>query len=137
MRQICIIFAVSLSLFPLDTMMKHFLFFLMTALMLSAMPMQAKNDEPVALTTTFLVMMPKAKASTVNKTLRKQEGVSKVEVDAEQQKVIVTFMSDKNTVSNLINVFKQMGITAAALETGCFGSKEGCINAIKPDNWMP
>lgn len=116
--------------------MKNFLI-LLTIFLLVGMPMQAKNDEPVVLTTTFLVMMPKAKASTVNKTLRKQEGVSKVEVDAEQQKVIVTFMSDKNTVSNLINVFKQMGITAAALETGCFGSKEGCINAIKPDNWMP
>jgi copper chaperone CopZ len=116
--------------------MKHILFFLITALMLWAMPMQAKNDDPVELTTTFLVMMPKGKASTVNKTLKAQDGVSKVDVNTAEQKVVVTFMSDKNTVSNLVNVFKQMGITAAALETGCFGSKEGCINAIKPENTM-
>lgn len=115
--------------------MKKIFILLLTALYL-AVPMQAKNDEPVELTTTFLVMMPQSKASTVNKTLKKQEGVSKVEVNTAEQKVIVTFMSDKNTVSNLVNVFKQMGITAAALETGCFGSKEGCINAIKPENTM-
>ncbi len=115
--------------------MKNFLI-LLTIFLLVGMPMQAKNDDPVELTTTFLVMMPKAKASSVKNTLRKQDGVSKVEVDAEQQKVVVTFMSDKNTVLNLIGVFKQMGITAAALETGCFGSKEGCINAIKPENTM-
>ncbi len=116
--------------------MKRIILLITTALLLAA-PMYAKNDEPVELTTTFLVMMPKAKASSVNKTLKKQEGVTKVETNVSEQKVIVTFMSDKNTVSNLIDVFKQMGITAAALETGCFGSKEGCINAIKPDNWMP
>lgn len=112
------------------------LLIIVTALLLLAAPLQAKDDEPVELTTTFLVMMPKAKASAVKKTLNQQEGVSKVEVNTAEQKVMVTFMSDKNTVSNLINVFKQMGITAAALETGCFGSKEGCINAIKPENTM-
>lgn len=112
------------------------IFLLLTAVLLLVAPMQAKDDEPVELTTTFLVMMPKQKASSVKNTLRKQEGVSKVEVDADQQKVVVTFTSDKNTVSNLVNVFRQMGITAAALETGCFGSKEGCINAIKPENTM-
>lgn len=112
------------------------IFLLLTAVLLLVAPMQAKDDEPVELTTTFLVMMPKEKASTVNRTLKKQAGVSKVDVNTAEQKVIVTFMSDKNTVSNLINVFRQMGITAAALETGCFGSKEGCINAIKPENTM-
>ena len=112
------------------------IFLLLTAVLLLAAPMQAKDDEPVELITTFLVMMPKEKASTVNRTLKKQAGVSKVEVNTTEQKVIVTFTSDKNTVSNLVNVFRQMGITAAALETGCFGSKEGCINAIKPENTM-
>lgn len=116
--------------------MKKIIILFTTALLL-ATPMWAKDDDPVELTTTFLVMMPKAKASSVTKTLKKQEGVTKVETNAQEQKVIVTFVSDKNSVSNLISVFKQMGITAAALETGCFGSKEGCINAIKPDNWMP
>ncbi len=117
-------------------MLKHCLLLLMLCC-LPAMTMQAKNDEPVELTTTFLVMMPKQQASTVTKTLKKQAGVKKVETNVPEQKVVVTFMSDQNTVSNLVKVFKQMGITAAALETGCFGSKEGCINAVKPENWMP
>ena len=46
---------------------------------------------------------------------------------------------DKNYVRHCANhakVFKNMGITAAALETGCFGSKEGCINSMKPENTM-
>lgn len=104
---------------------------------MSAMALQAKSDEPVELTTTFLVIMPKQKAATVTKTLKKEAGVKKVETNVAEQKVVVTFMSDQNAVSNLLKVFKQMGITAAAMETGCFGSKEGCINAVKPDNWMP
>lgn len=103
--------------------------------MLLAQPAFSKNDS-VELTTTFLVVMPKGKTTEVKKTLRAQEGVSKVVVDEKQQTVVVTFSSDDNTVSGLLKVFKSMGITAAAMETGCFGSKEGCINAIKPENTM-
>jgi uncharacterized FlgJ-related protein len=115
--------------------MKKIILFLATIFLL-IMPIQAKENESVELTTTFLVVMQKNQASTVNKTLRKQEGVKKVEVKAAEQMVVVTFDAYENTVSNLLKVFKSMGITAAAMETGCFGSKEGCINAIKPENTM-
>jgi hypothetical protein len=103
--------------------------------MLLAQPAFSKDDS-VDLTTTFLVVLPKNKTAEVKKTLRAQEGVSKVVVDEKQQTVVVTFSSDENTVSGLLKVFKSMGITAAAMETGCFGSKEGCINAMKPENTM-
>ena len=103
---------------------------------MSAMALQAKSDEPVELTTTFLVIMPKQKAATVTKTLKKEAGVKKVETNLKEQTVVVTFSAEENTVSNLLKQFKLMGVTAAAMETGCFGSKEGCINAIKPENTM-
>ena len=77
-----------------------------------------------------------AKSAEVAKTLKKQAGAKKVETNLKDQTVIVTFSAEENTVSNLLKQFKQMGVTAAAMETGCFGSKEGCINAIKPDNLM-
>lgn len=115
--------------------MKKIILFFATIFLL-VMPMQAREDEAVELTTTFLVVMPKDKVSTVNKTLKRQEGVTKVETNVKEQKVIVTFNYDENTVSGLLKVFKSMGITAAAMETGCFGSKEGCINAVKPENLM-
>lgn len=115
--------------------MKKIILFLVTVFLL-AVPMQAREDDAVELTTTFLVVMPQKMASTVTKTMKKQDGVSKVETNVKEQKVVITFNSDENTVSNLIKVFKSIGITAAALETGCFGSKEGCINAMKPENTM-
>lgn len=115
--------------------MKKIILFFVTIFLL-AVPMQAREDESVELTTTFLVVMTKNQASTVNKTLRKQEGVKKVEVKTAEQMVVVTFNAYENTVSNLLKVFKSMGVTAAAMETGCFGSKEGCINAMKPENTM-
>ena len=88
------------------------------------------------LTTTFLVVIPKEKSAEVTKTLKKQAGVKKVDTNLKEQKVTVTFSAEENTVSYFLKLFKQMGVTAAALETGCFGSKEGCINAIKPENTM-
>jgi copper chaperone CopZ len=103
---------------------------------LFTIPSQAKNNDDVMLTTTFLVVMPKEKSAEVTKTLKKQAGVKKVETNIKEQKVTVTFSAEENTVSNFLKLFKQMGVTAAALETGCFGSKGGCINAIKPENTM-
>lgn len=125
-------FLVSLFLF---IEMKKIFFYILLATMLLAQPAFSKDDS-VDLTTTFLVVLPKNKTAEVKKTLRAQEGVSKVVVDEKQQTVVVTFSSDENTVSGLLKVFKSMGITAAAMETGCFGSKEGCINAMKPENTM-
>lgn len=109
---------------------------LLFSILLFASPIQAKNNDDVMLTTTFLVVMPKEKSAEVTKTLKKQAGVKKVETNIKEQKVTVTFSAEENTVSNFLKLFKQMGVTAAALETGCFGSKEGCINAIKPENTM-
>ena len=109
---------------------------LLTSILLITTPILAKKNDDVMLTTTFLVVMPKAKSAEVTKTLKKQAGVKKVETNLKDQTVVVTFSASENTVSNFLNLFKQMGITAAAMETGCFGSKEGCINAIKPENTM-
>ena len=109
---------------------------LLFSILLFASPIQAKNNEEVMLTTTFLVVMPKEKSAEVTKILKKQAGVKKVDTNLKEQKVTVTFSAEENTVSYFLKLFKQMGVTAAALETGCFGSKEGCINAIKPENTM-
>ena len=109
---------------------------LLTSILLITTPVLAKKNDDVMLTTTFLVVMPKAKSAEVTKTLKKQAGVKKVETNLKDKTVVVTFSAEENTVSNLLKQFKQMGVTAAAMETGCFGSKEGCINAIKPENTM-
>ena len=109
---------------------------LLTSILLAVSPVSAKKNDDTMLTTTFLVVMSKAKSAEVTKTLKKQAGVKKVETNLKDQTVVVTFSASENTVSNFLNLFKQMGITAAAMETGCFGSKEGCINAIKPENTM-
>lgn len=88
--------------------------------------------------TTFMVMMNGGDArKELSKALREQPGVKKVEFDMEAQTVVVTFDGGENTVSGLLKVFKRSGYTAAALETGCFGDPNGCINAMKPDNIMP
>lgn len=100
----------------------------------------AKNEEakPVKITTTFLVMIPSTKAEKqLMKELGKQEGIKKMTSDFSSQTIEITFTSDKNTVGNLLRVIRGMGYTATALETGCFGSKEGCMNALKPENTMP
>ncbi len=109
---------------------------LFISILLLTSPVFAKKNDDVMLTTTFLVVMPKSKSIEVTKTLKKQAGVKKVETNIKDQTVVITFSAEENTVSNLLKQFKQMGITAAAMETGCFGSKEGCINAIKPENTM-
>ena len=109
---------------------------LLTSILLAASLVFAKKNDDVMLTTTFLVIMTKEKSTEVTKTLKKQAGVKKVETNLKDQTVVVTFSAEENTVSNLLKQFKQLGVTAAAMETGCFGSKEGCINAIKPENTM-
>lgn len=116
--------------------MRQILVILGALLLFSAPSFAKKSNDEVILTTTFLVVMPKSLASEVNKVMKKQPGVKKVETNLKDQTVIVTFSAEENTVSNLLKQFKQMGVTAAAMETGCFGSKEGCINAIKPENTM-
>ena len=116
--------------------MKKIIILLTSIILLFSPALAKKNNDDVMLTTTFLVVMPKEKSAEVTKTLKKQAGVKKVETNLKDQTIVVTFSAEENTVSNLLKQFKQMGVTAAAMETGCFGSKEGCINAIKPDNLM-
>lgn len=108
----------------------------LTSILLAVSSVFAKKNDDTILTTTFLVVMPKEKSAEVTKNIKKQAGVKKVETNFKEQTVVITFSSEENTVSNLLKQFKQMGVTAAAMETGCFGSKEGCINAIKPENTM-
>ena len=116
--------------------MKGVIIFLTSMFLLISPAFAKKNTDDVMLTTTFLVVMPKAKSAEVTKTLKKQAGVKKVETNLKEQTIVVTFSAEENTVSNLLKQFKQMGVTAAAMETGCFGSKEGCLNAVKPENTM-
>ena len=108
----------------------------LTSILLAVSSVFAKKNDDTILTTTFLVVMPKEKSAEVTKTLKQQAGVKKVKTNLKEQTVVVTFSAEENTVSNLLKQFKQMGVTATAMETGCFGSKEGCINAIKPENTM-
>lgn len=110
--------------------------YVLCLLMFFSVSLQAK-DKPVKIETTFLVVMDKNAETKITDALKKEAGIKKYEIDASKQTVIVAFQSDKNTVSNLLKVIRNLGYTALAQETGCFGSKEGCINAMHPENTMP
>lgn len=86
-------------------------------------------DTDAEVTVTFLVMMDKDAKSKISKALDGQDGILSSKIDTQKQEVVVTFDAYKNTVSNLQKMFKEAGYTASALEVGCFGSPEGCLNA--------
>ena len=95
-------------------------------------------DKDAKVTTTFLVMMNNKNAQReISKALKEEKGIKKVEFDRESQTVTVTFKADENTVSGLLKMFRRIGYTATAMEVGCFGDPNGCVNAMKPDNIMP
>lgn len=99
---------------------------------LTAAPVVAKkkkSDNDAEVTVTYLVMMDKNAESKISKALSGQDGILSSKIDTKKQEVIITFDAQKNTVSNLQNVFKNAGYTASPLEVGCFGSPEGCLNA--------
>lgn len=113
------------------------LFALLLLAVLAGGVLQAAEPQSKVVTT-FLVMMNGSQSKKeISKALKEQPGIRKVEFDMEAQTVVVTFDGHENTVSNLLKVFKKSGHTAAAMETGCFGDPNGCINAMKPDNIMP
>ena len=95
-------------------------------------------EKPQKITTTFFVNMLSSKdcKKKIIENMKLEEGIKKLQVDVEKQTVIITFMSDENTVSNLLKSFKKMGYTATAMEVSCIGSKEGCLNAIHPESTM-
>ncbi len=86
-------------------------------------------DTDAEVTVTFLVMMDNNAKTNISKALDGQEGILSSKIDTQKQEVVVTFDAYKNTVSNLQKMFKEAGYTASALEVGCFGSPEGCLNA--------
>lgn len=88
-----------------------------------------KSSSDAEVTVTFLVMMDKDAKSKISKALEKQDGILDSKIDTQKQEVVITFDAYKNTVSNLQKMFKEEGYTANALEVGCFGSPEGCLNA--------
>mgnify|MGYP003590431862 FL=1 len=95
-------------------------------------------EKPQKITTTFFVNMLSSKdcKKKITENMKVEDGIKKMEVDVEKQTVVITFMSDKNTVRNLLKSFKKMGYTATAMEVSCIGSKEGCLNAIHPESTM-
>ena len=62
--------------------------------------------------------------------------LKKIKINMKDKTVAITFMSDKNSVSNLLSVFKKLGYVATIQEVSCIGSKEGCLNAIHPESTM-
>lgn len=97
-----------------------------------------KKTDDVRVTVTFLVMMDRDTNSKISKALKAQDGIISSKIDTQKQEVVITFDGKKNTVSNLQRMFAENGYTAQALETGCFGSPEGCLNAVHyTTNTMP
>ncbi|MBQ6733060.1 MAG: cation transporter [Paludibacteraceae bacterium] len=99
---------------------------------------KSKKTDDVKVTVTFLVMMDHDTNAKISKALKAQDGIINSKIDTQKQEVVITFDGKKNTVSNLQQMFKENGYTAQALETGCFGSPEGCLNAVHYiENTMP
>ncbi len=97
-----------------------------------------QNSDKTQVTVTFLVMMDKNANSKIPAAIKEQDGILESKIDTNKQEVVITFDGEKNTVSNLQKMFKDIGYTANALEVGCFGSPEGCLNATHPiPNSMP
>ncbi|MBQ2064484.1 MAG: cation transporter [Paludibacteraceae bacterium] len=121
-------------------MKKIFSIILIQALMLTSLGVYAakKKTDDVRVTVTFLVMMDRDTNAKISKALKAQDGIINSKIDTQKQEVVITFDGKKNTVSNLQQMFKENGYTAQALETGCFGSPEGCLNAVHYiENTMP
>ena len=120
--------------------MKQTILLLIIALLtsLGTYAAKSKKSDDVKVTVTFLVMMDRDANSKITKALKDQSGILSSKIDTQKQEVVITFDGKKNTVSNLQRMFKENGYTAQALETGCFGSPEGCLNAVHyTTNTMP
>lgn len=68
--------------------------------------------------------------------MQEEKGLKKIKINMKDKTVAITFMSNKNSVSNLLSVFKKLGYVATIQEVSCIGSKEGCLNAIHPESTM-
>lgn len=120
-------------------MKKIIMFTLLISFICSLIYAKKKNNsDETRVTVTFLVMMDKNANANISAALKSQNGILESKIDTNKQEVIITFDGAKNTVSNLQKMFKDAGYTANALEVGCFGSPEGCLNATHPiPNSMP
>lgn len=113
---------------------------ILTFILLSVSASAARNKKStdVEVTVTFLVMMDRNADANISKALKSQNGIISSKINTKKQEVVITFDGRKNRVSNLQNMFKEAGYTAQAVETGCFGSPEGCLNAVHhTTNTMP
>jgi periplasmic mercuric ion binding protein len=97
----------------------------------------AQKPKPEKITATFIVSIHcNSCKSKITNALQEEIGIQKLKVNMQDKTVAITFMSDKNSVSNLLAVFKKLGYTAIVQEVSCIGSKEGCLNAIHPESTM-
>lgn len=97
----------------------------------------AKQPKPEKITATFIVNIHcHSCKDKITSAMQDEEGIKKLKVDMQAKTVAITFLSNKNTVSNLLEVFKGLGYAATVQEISCIGSKEGCLNATHPVSTM-
>lgn len=97
----------------------------------------SKGQEEVILEDTFAVSMDSEMGRKIKNAMKEQNGIKSVKLDMQEQQVVIQYQANANSTANLLQVFKKIGCVAVAMEQGCFGSKEGCLNARHPINWMP
>lgn len=57
-------------------------------------------------------------------------GIKKAKTNLKAQTVKICFNADSLAVSDILNKLKEAGFVAIVAETGCIGSREGCLNAV-------
>jgi periplasmic mercuric ion binding protein len=97
----------------------------------------AQKPKPEKITATFIVSIHcQSCRDKITNALQEEKGIQKLKVNMKDKTVAITYMSDKNSVSNLLSVFKRLGYVATVQEVSCIGSKDGCLNAIHPESTM-
>ncbi len=99
--------------------------------------MYAQKNKPERITATFIVSIHcHSCKDKITNAISQEPGIRKLNVNMKDKTVAVTFMSDKNSVSNLLDVFKRLGYMVTVQEVSCIGSKDGCLNAVHPVSTM-
>lgn len=106
--------------------MKKLLFAIL--MICAVMPVFPKS-ETTKLTATLLLSFSADDKKEIKETL-KELGVKKVKTNLKAQTVEICFNADSLAVSDILNKLKEAGFVAIVAETGCFGSREGCLNAV-------
>ena len=94
----------------------------------AAMPIFPKNEN-TKLTATLLITYLADDIKAIKESL-KEIGVKKAKTNLKAQTVEICFNADSLAVSDILNKLKEAGFVAIVAETGCFGSREGCLNAV-------